>query len=249
MLMVSDTGHGMDKETQSHIFEPFFTTKEQGKGTGLGLSTVYGIVSQSGGAIEVESESGRGTTFKILLPRVDEPVAVQATARALDERAPAIETILLVEDEDVVRNLVSQVLSTSGYRVLEAANGKDALQICELHSEPIHLMVTDVVMPHMGGRELAEQMAKIRPATKVLYVSGHTEDSIVHHGVSDQEMNFLQKPFTPLALIAKVRQVLEPDKPASFTHRAAGWGDSVTPAQKPKATFVDSDPDSFDTIH
>ena len=236
MLMVSDTGTGMDKQTQSHIFEPFFTTKEQGKGTGLGLSTVYGIVSQSGGAIEVESEPGRGTTFKILLPRVDGPVEVKAMAGSLDAQAPAVETILLVEDEDVVRKLVSEVLCSNGYRVLEAANGRDALQICELHSEPIHLMVTDVVMPHIGGRELAEEMKRIRPATQVLYVSGHTEDAIVHHGVSDREMNFLQKPFTPLALIAKVRQILEPDRRTGYASAAAGWADPVAA-------------DLFDTIH
>ena len=250
MLAVSDTGYGMDKEIQSRIFEPFFTTKEQGKGTGLGLSTVYGIVSQSGGEIRVESQPGCGTSVKVFLPRVDEPVEVAGDISTLDQQMPAAETILLVEDEDTVRRLVREVLTMNGYRVLEAADGKDALQKCSLHGGPIHLMVTDVVMPQMGGRELAERMAEIRPATKVLYVSGHTEDAIVHHGVSDQEMNFLQKPFAPAALISKVREVLEPEKHSSLTRMAAACGNSIRPVVGSKtAVFVDTDSDSFETIH
>jgi CheY-like chemotaxis protein len=250
MLTVRDTGRGMDEETQSHIFEPFFTTKDQHEGAGLGLSTVYGIVSQSGGEIRVESEPGRGATFNILLPRVDEPVEAEAARSSFDPTTPAVETVLLVEDEEAVRKLVREVLSMNGYSVLEAANGKDALRICGLHGRPIDLMITDVVMPHMGGRELAERMRRLRPSTKVLYVSGHTEDATLHRGVSDKEMNFLQKPFTPLALIGKVREVLEPKQSASFARAASACAEFVAPVNNPTtATFPDTDPDSFETIH
>jgi PAS domain S-box-containing protein len=269
MLEVSDTGVGMDAETRSHIFEPFFTTKEQGKGTGLGLSTVYGIVNQSGGHVWVESEPGRGTTFRVYLPRVEvgaeaaaapphaeapaptptpmrrredltaprpevpataprredvappprprveEPVAAAATVEIptpiVDDgpKTARGETILLVEDAQRVRAVVREILEMNGYAVLEARHGAEALEISARHSGPIHLMVTDVVMPQMSGRELAQRLAPLRPDMKVLYMSGYTDDAIVRHGVLGAGMAFLSKPFTPDALAAKIRDVLD----------------------------------------
>lgn len=209
MLAVSDTGVGMDADTKSHLFEPFFTTKEQGKGTGLGLSTVYGIVKQSGGYIWVYSEVGRGTTFKVYLPRLKEP---RESARAQSDQTTLIqgtETILLVEDEEGVRDLARDILKTNGYTVLEAHDGKSAIRCCEKHEGEIHLMVTDVVMPQMSGRELAEMLAPKRPEMKVLYMSGYTDDAILHHGALQANMSFLQKPFTPDILAHKVREVLD----------------------------------------
>jgi two-component system cell cycle sensor histidine kinase/response regulator CckA len=209
LLAVSDTGMGIDEETLKHIFDPFFTTKQSGRGTGLGLSTVYGIVKQSGGNIWVYSEPGRGTTFKIYLPRVVEPVD-QYKPAALPVQLPrATETILLVEDAEMVRNLAKEVLETTGYRVLDAANGKDALQICKNLKEPIHLLLTDVVMPEMSGHELASRLVSLHPETKVLYMSGYTEDAIVHHGMLKEGINYIEKPFTPDALALKVREVLQ----------------------------------------
>jgi two-component system, cell cycle sensor histidine kinase and response regulator CckA len=208
MLAVSDTGTGMDPETCSHIFEPFFTTKDPTKGTGLGLSTVYGIVKQSEGHISVYSEPGIGTTFKIYLPQADateESLPAQPAAAASDTGS---ETILLVEDEDGVRGLVRQVLKRKGYSVLEARDGGEALLTCEHFHEPIHLLLTDVVLAHMSGRELAERLSALRPEMKVLYMSGYTDDAIVQHGVLSQETAFLQKPFTTDALARKVREVL-----------------------------------------
>ncbi|HLY62032.1 MAG TPA: PAS domain S-box protein [Terriglobia bacterium] len=207
-LAVSDTGSGMDQETQAQIFEPFFTTKEKGKGTGLGLATVYGIVKQSGGFIWVHSEIGQGTTFKIYLPRVKEVAATvePVIARLAPEKGS--ETILVVEDEESVRTLVRAVLGASGYTVLEASRGVDALTICEGQNGNIDLMLTDVVMPQMNGWELAKQLAKVRPDTKVLYMSGYTDNAIVHDGVLDPGTPFLQKPFSPDALTRKVREVL-----------------------------------------
>ncbi|MCI0620867.1 MAG: response regulator [Acidobacteria bacterium] len=210
MLAVSDNGRGMDAETQSHLFEPFFTTKELGKGTGLGLSTVYGIVKQSGGNIWVYSEPGEGTVFKIYLPRVTETVETwEPSIKDQTEKLTGTETVLVVEDESVVRNLVRSVLQRNGYTVLEANHGEEALRIAIRHQGTIHLMVTDVVLPHMSGRQLAERMATIRSNVRVLYMSGYTDNAIVQYGVLDPGIAFLQKPFTPDALARKVREVLD----------------------------------------
>jgi signal transduction histidine kinase len=209
MLAVSDSGVGIPREIQPHIFEPFFTTKEQGKGTGLGLATVYGIVKQSGGYLEVDSEPGRGTTFRIYLPRVDAtaPAAERSTRPAAADGGT--ETILLVEDEEGVRELARDILRASGYTVIEARNGAEALLLCERHQGPLDLLLTDVVMPRMSGRELAERLAPLRPDLSVLYMSGYTDDAVIRHGVLGAGTAFLQKPFTPSALISRVRETLD----------------------------------------
>ncbi len=210
MLAISDTGAGMDSETQSHIFEPFFTTKGP-KGTGLGLSTVYGIVKQSGGYIWVDSEPGKGTTFKIYLPRVAEAVEMPAEVVAASQSVatePGTETILVVEDEANLRYLARQFLEKQGYRVIEAADGAVALQIAVAHEGIIHLLLTDVIMPGMNGRELAQRVSEIRPNTKVLYMSGYTENVIGRNGTLDAGIRLLQKPFTLRDLNARVREVL-----------------------------------------
>jgi PAS domain S-box-containing protein len=208
-LSVSDTGAGMKPEVRERVFEPFFTTKDKGKGTGLGLSTVYGIVKQSGGYIWVYSEEGYGTTFKIYLPQVEEPVEFMGK-KIEDKEAPrGRETILLVEDEEAVRKLGVQFLKKQGYTVLEAIHGSDALMICEQHRGPVALMVTDVVMPGMSGRDLSERLKSICPGMKVLYMSGYTDEAIVHHGVLEKGIHYIQKPFSMEALAKKVREVLD----------------------------------------
>jgi PAS domain S-box-containing protein len=208
-LSVSDTGAGIPPEVRERIFEPFFTTKENGKGIGLGLSTVYGIVKQSGGNIWVYSEPGYGTVFKVYFPRAEEPVEVWSEKVKEIETLYGGETILLVEDDEAVRKLAMQILRKQGYKVLEAKHGGDALLISKKYQDLIHLMVTDVVMPGMSGRELAENLLATRPEMKVLYISGYTDNTIVHLGVLEPEIHFIQKPFTMEALAKKVREVLD----------------------------------------
>lgn len=209
MLAVSDTGSGMDKETREHIFEPFFTTKEVGKGTGLGLSTVYGIVKQNNGFIWVYSEPGKGTTFKVYLPKMkgdEEPEEKEQTP--VDEPGGS-ETVLIVEDDDSLRNLAQKALDQHGYRTLVAENGEEALKVGKEREGPIHLLLTDVVMPKMGGKEAADRLQPLYPQMKVIYMSGYTDNAIIHHGVLTSELNFLEKPFTPEGLARKVREVLK----------------------------------------
>jgi PAS domain S-box-containing protein len=208
MLAVSDTGEGMDKETVSRIFEPFFTTKALGKGTGLGLSTVYGIVQQSGGLIDVYSEKGLGTTFKVYLPRIEATAARAAVESAPRPPRAESETVLLVEDEAALRSMICETLSDGGYRVLEAGTPREAFDVAAAHEGPIHAVLTDVIMPGMSGRELADQLRSIRPETPVVYMSGYTDDAIGHHGLLDPGTLFLQKPFTADALLWKLHEAL-----------------------------------------
>jgi PAS domain S-box-containing protein len=208
MLLVSDTGCGMDKETQSRIFEPFFTTKEKGKGTGLGLSTVYGIIKQSGGYVFAQSEVGHGTIFRIYLPRVEDAAEPLDTIKKTSGALEGTETVLLVEDEESVRQLVAETLASRGYKVIEAENGEEALKLAASLRETIHLVITDVVMPGISGRELARELLKSRPQSKVLFLSGYSEDAVMHQGVIEPETAFLQKPFTLQHLARKVREVL-----------------------------------------
>jgi CheY-like chemotaxis protein len=197
----------MDEATRLRIFEPFFTTKEVGKGTGLGLSTVYGIVKQSGGSISVYSEPGRGSTFKVYLPRVEE-TAPQPPRRS-PRTAHGTETILLVEDEHALRGLAKRILEADGYTVLEAGSGTEALSVLAGHAGDVHLMVTDVVMPGMSGRQLAARLAEIRPGVKVLFTSGYTDDAIIRLGVLDDASRFVSKPYTPDELKRRVREALD----------------------------------------
>ena len=215
MLAVTDTGHGMDEKTLARIFEPFFTTKEMGKGTGLGLSTVYGIVKQSGGNIWVYSEIGRGTTFKIYLPRVDD--GVEEYKRNIEDAkvTRGTETILLVEDEEMLRKLARQSLKGHGYEIVEASNGIEAIAMSAQHPGAIHLLLTDVIMPGMNGRELATRVLQTRSSLKVLFMSGYTDDAIVHQGVLDASANFIQKPFMPDGLARRVREVLDQEGSSS----------------------------------
>jgi PAS domain S-box-containing protein len=208
MISVSDTGHGMDRETQARIFEPFFTTKEKGKGTGLGLSTVYGIIKQSGGYVFVQSELGRGTVFTIYFPSVDEPSDVAGATPVAAATAGGSETILLVEDEESVRQLIRETLESRGYHVLEAENGNAALALAAARAENIHLVITDVVMPGLSGHELVQQLLSVRPNTKVLYLSGHAEEAVASPLPVQTPKAFLQKPFTLQNLSRKVREVL-----------------------------------------
>jgi len=220
MLAVSDTGNGMDHETQARIFEPFFTTKEIGKGTGLGLSTVYGIVKQSGGNIRVYSEEGLGTVFKVYLPRIDE--ASIATDKSAQETnaVRGTETILLVEDEETVRGLTRTFLLQAGYNVLEARGGEEAIQLCRAHPGLIDLLLTDVVMPEVSGKEVADRLLELRPTTRILFMSGYTDEAIVQHGVLDASVEFIQKPFTWVGLTQKIRLVLD----NSHSHKKAQRG-------------------------
>ena len=210
MLAVTDNGCGMDAETQAHVFEPFFTTKEKGKGTGLGLATVYGVVKQSGGYVWVYSEPGRGTSFKIYLPRIAETAVPAGREGKSDMQVPqrGSETILLVEDEKGVRELAREYLTSSGYAVIEAEDGHTALELAAMHVGPIHLLLTDVVMPGISGRELAERVGQIRPGIKIIYMSGYTDQAVVHHGILDNDAILLQKPFTLMTLAGKLREML-----------------------------------------
>ena len=206
-LSIGDTGIGMDEETRSRIFEPFFTTKQKGKGTGLGLSTVYGIVKQSGGYISVESEKGKGTTFRVRLPELREETT-EDSEEATDSASSGSETILLVEDEVALRAPMRRGLEKEGYTVLEAGDAKEALQICESYDGTIELMVTDLVMPGMDGLELGGKVTDLRPDMKVLYTSGYSEDVITRDGVTEAG-DFLQKPYTPSDLGQRIRQLLD----------------------------------------
>jgi CheY-like chemotaxis protein len=215
MLAVTDNGMGMDAETQMRIFEPFFTTKAMGKGTGLGLATVYGIVKQSGGHIWVYSELRKGTTFKVYFPQVEGMAVnvIQPGAQCGDSRGT--ETVLVAEDEDSIRQLVRDVLTSKGYLVLEAKSGAEALAASHAHSGTIHLVLTDVVLPQMSGPDLAEQWALQRPETKIIYMSGYTNNAICDHGLLDKNLAFIEKPFTPQNLVKKVREVLDAEPGAA----------------------------------
>jgi signal transduction histidine kinase len=214
LLSVSDTGVGMDDQTRLHIFEPFFTTKEPGKGTGLGLATVYGIVKQSGGFIWVYSEPGHGTTFKIYLPRTLEDASPAVVLAARPRMATGNETILLVEDEEAMRAMIRQLLEQGGYRVLEANNGRLALELAQQYAGPIHLLISDVVMPEMGGPQLAEHMAQLRPQTRVLFLSGYADRAFEHLGIAPGAA-LLEKPFNGGGLLQKVREILGGSAPAA----------------------------------
>ena len=208
MLLIRDSGTGMDESVRAHIFEPFFTTKEVGRGTGLGLATVYGIVKQSDGYITVESEPGRGATFRIYFPRVQGLADRAARPPQRTSTAGGSETILLVEDEMAVRRLARRLLKQQGYTVLEASHGLEALRLASQQNSPIHLLLTDVVMPGMSGPELALHLSREQPAMKVLYMSGYADEALGHHGVLAEGMEFLQKPFTPQDLGLRVRESL-----------------------------------------
>jgi CheY-like chemotaxis protein len=207
MFAVTDTGIGMDEETRSHIFEPFFTTKPKGSGTGLGLSTCYGIVKQNKGGIWVYSEPGKGTSVKVYFP-VYENAAISGGSSRTADLPRGTETILVVEDDPGIRNLVTRLLQKTGYRVRVASNGSEALPIIDGSPDVIHLLITDVVMPLMGGKELADYVSEERPDIKILFMSGYTDDSIVHHGILEEGIKFIQKPFTPGDFLRKVRETL-----------------------------------------
>ena len=208
-LTVTDTGSGMDAETLDHIFEPFFTTKEVGKGTGLGLPMVYGIVKQNGGCVDVESRPGQGATFKIYLPRIEAAVEAPGARMSLAAKLEGSETILVVEDEDALRTLLCRFFRLYGYNVLEARHGGEALLICERHPGPIHLMITDVVMPQMSGKELADRLAPLHPEMTVFFMSGYTDSDLTGYGAPESSQHFIPKPFRPMDLVKKVRDFLD----------------------------------------
>lgn len=209
MLSVSDTGIGIEKDIKDKIFDPFFTTKEQGKGTGLGLATIYGIVKQGGGSIQVESEPGKGATFKIYLPRIFEIMTVDAKPAAAPQSFKGSETILLTEDDPAVLNLVNITLKDYGYKVLKAKNGKKALEICKKYPDKIKLVITDVIMPKMSGKDLAREINRAYPAMKILFMSSYADEIIVHHGILEEGVNLIQKPFSPQELVKKIRNILD----------------------------------------
>ncbi len=218
MLQVSDTGTGMDTEVLSHIFEPFFTTKEKGKGTGLGLATVYGIVKQNEGYITVESERDKGTSFRIYLPRVAEAAeAVRVRENAVAPRGT--ETILVVEDEEAVRHVVREALRGFGYNVIDTGDPEECVRIAASHAGAIHLLVTDVIMPKMSGRDVADKIMAQRQDVKVLFMSGYTDNAIVQRGIVDSGLSFIQKPFALISLARKVRDVLDSENPAAEARR------------------------------
>jgi CheY-like chemotaxis protein len=198
----------MDPQTQARIFEPFFTTKEQGKGTGLGLSTVHGIVKQSGGSIFVYSEPGKGSTFKIYLPRVEGGAQAPVKSGVKVESLTGTETILVVEDDDAVRKLVHRALVDHGYTVLDAISAREAVTFCERHKGLIHLMISDVILPQMSGRELAKRVQELRPKMRVIFMSGYADDAVAHHGILEAGHVFVEKPFVPAAMVRKVREIL-----------------------------------------
>jgi two-component system cell cycle sensor histidine kinase/response regulator CckA len=209
LLEMRDTGAGMTEAVRSRLFEPFFTTKGVGKGTGLGLATVYGIVKQSGGHIDVQTAPGQGTTFRVYLPHCAEPVPVAEPAPASAKPRGGGEVILVAEDEPLVRSLAARCLRMAGYHVLEALSSPDAVRLCERQEGPIHLLLTDVIMPQLSGPALAKQAQTVRSSLKVLFMSGHTDDAVLRRGIRDEGVPFLPKPFTPEALIRKVRDVLD----------------------------------------
>jgi nitrogen-specific signal transduction histidine kinase len=207
-ISIADNGVGIPADVKPHLFEPFFTTKPAGKGTGLGLATVYGIVKQSGGDITVESEPGKGATFTFVLPSHPEPRR-RGSGASLHAVPRGTETVLVVEDEDAVRRIVKIALESTGYRVIEARNGPDALDLARAHAGGIQMLVTDVVMPEMSGREVAARIAEAHPGVRILYMSGYTDDAVMRHGIVESGVAFLQKPFSPLSLARKVREVLD----------------------------------------
>lgn len=236
MLAVTDTGTGIDPETQAQIFEPFFTTKGRDKGTGLGLATVYGVVKQSNGYIAVESEKGKGALFKIYLPRIEQPVATRSESIQAPQTVRGSETVLLVEDAEPLRLLAQMLLKENGYRVLTAADGAEAQQVAAQDPGPIHLLLTDVVMPGINGRVLAERLAPRHPAMKVLYMSGYTDSFIAGHGVLEPGTHLLHKPFTEEVLVRKVRELLDGSSDTKKTDSMVGTESSVVPEPDVKSS-------------